>query len=705
MRRPLALAACVLAASCGGPPEPPPRGASARASGPALDLLDALERAELRSDTLTWPLLRPSLAFDVGTWEGVAGETPVGLRSRRPVSRMWLPFSTMAEKEIRLRIRAGGAAGRSLRLALRLNRHALGELELSGEDRIHTLRLPAASQRPGPNLLELEVAGAAAREGRRGYRHFVLSGVEVAPADTPPATPTGDGLWLPAGAELSLYFRLEPGARLELAARAEGGPARLGLELDDGQGRRALLDLSLRTGDQVRRELDPPGGKQPHPARLVLSAAGPGLWIERLRLLPPFQAPSGTARLAGRPSVIVFLVDALRADALGTHGGGAEDTPRFDAFARDSLLFTRAQAQSSWTLPSVAALLTGRDPDALGVYGPWGDLDAETRTLAEAFGEAGYATGGFVANALLTRARGYAQGFSEWRQEAKPTSTGRPAAQVVQEALGWLKTQQGPVFLYAHVMEPHAPYGSGGVLLLELARKAAPRADDVRRLRAAYAEDVRKADEAFGALLDGLQQQGRLDDAIVVFLSDHGEEFFEHAGQGHGKTLYQEVVRIPLAVRLPRGGRVGRDATPIQHADVAPTLLALAGARPLPASEGRDLSALFAHARVPAPAVLTSRLLFERRSYDKVAASLGPLKLIVNEEEGAARPREMYDLEQDPGETRDVLAREPVAAGFLMAEVRTRRRRALAAGGGASRAEPSHDADARERLRALGYVQ
>jgi len=696
MRRSAAWVLALGTVACGGPAPTP---SATPAPGPAVDLLAELERAELRSDTLTWPLLRPALAFDAGTWEAAGPDG--SLRSRRAACRIWLTFASAGDKELRLRLRAGGASGRALKVGLRLNGHALEPLALAGEEAEFTRVLAADRQQGGPNRLELEVP--APREDRRAFRHFVLSRLEVAPVAAARA-PEEDGLWLPPGAELSLYVAADPQARLELAVRAGSGPGHVSVALDEDEGRRRLLDLALRPGDRARREL-PLGVASAGPARLLLSGDGPGLRIERLRLTRPASPAPRPVRLAGRPSVIVYLVDTLRTDVLGAYGGPAEVSPRFDAFAHESIVFTGAQAQSSWTLPSVASIFTGRDPDALGIYGPWGDLDAGAATLAEAFAGAGYATGGFVANALMTRARGYAQGFEEWREEERPTSTGRAAGVVVAEALEWLSRQERPAFLYAHVMEPHAPYGERGRELSAVSRKTAPLAAEVQSLRAAYREDVRRADAAFGALLDGLRASGRLEDALVVFVSDHGEEFFEHGGQGHGKTLYQEVVRVPLAVRLPRAARKGREAAPIQHADLLPTLLALAGVPAPEAVEGRELSPLWASGLAPAPAALTTRLLFERRTYDKVAASLGALKLIVNEEADAPRRFEMYDLVQDPGETRDVSALHPVAAGFLLGEIRLRRRVAVAAGGAAARPAPPRDADARERLRALGYVE
>jgi len=643
-------------------------------------------------------MLRSALAFDVGGWR----EEESAFRSRNQTARVALRFATTGDKELRLRMRPAGSSGRPLRVGVRLNDQALETLEMRNEA-VFAVALPAATQHPEQNELEFVIGGGAPGRQQGASRAFVLTELEVRPGGAPAPPERGEGLWVPPGAEWSSYLRVGAGARLEVQADAGVGPLALQVALDLGGERRTLAVLTSGRGGSSSREiaLDAAGGRVV--SIVVTDTAGSGARLRRLRLTQAPEPPTTPARLEGRPDIVLFLVDTLGAGSLPAGADGPVRMPAFDAFARESVLFSDAWAQSSWTMPSIAALFTGLEPDRLGVYGPWGDLPDSSETLAEALSRLGYATGGFVANALLTRVRGYAQGFDAWHQE-DARSVGRPGAQVVSEALAWLDGQQGPSFAYLHIMEPHAPYGHGGPELLALARKASPTPSEIERLRAAYRVDVEQADAAFGALLEGLRARGRLDRALVVFLADHGEEFFEHGGQGHGKTLYQEVLHIPLAARLPGARRGGvRENTPVQHTDLLPTLLGLVGGTP-PAVDGRDLSALWSLGRPAAPEVLASRLLFEKRTYDKAAARWGSLKLILNEEMGAARRLEMYDLEADPAETADVLAARPVVAGYLLGELRERRSRAVA-GGAAERKPRATDPDALERLRALGYVQ
>jgi arylsulfatase A-like enzyme len=293
----------------------------------------------------------------------------------------------------------------------------------------------------------------------------------------------------------------------------------------------------------------------------------------------------------------------------------------------------------------------------------------------------------------------------------------------VERALRWVDAAPRPFFLYVHTLEPHGPYapeaehwspflfeGYRGARNPEaLARKKELTPDELRFLRSAYQGEVRQNDAAFGALLEGLRARGLLDPSLVVFVADHGEEFRDHGGVGHGRTLYQEVVRVPLAVRLPGGARGGtRDVAPLQQVDVMPTLLALLGAPPPSGLEGRDQSASWlGRGRTDEAPLMLSRLLFDGR--DKVAVRTGRHKLILNTDAappGGRVPVELYDLTADPNERAAVTGSRPVVVGALRAEAA----RLLAAHGLVrQRLKAGHEidltAEERERFRALGYLQ
>jgi arylsulfatase A-like enzyme len=267
-------------------------------------------------------------------------------------------------------------------------------------------------------------------------------------------------------------------------------------------------------------------------------------------------------------------------------------------------------------------------------------------------------------------------------------------------------------------MEPHATYEPSD----EAYRLFAPAGQERRPSRpllmrakigpgiaayldALYQGEVWDNDRAFGALIDGLRQRGLLDSTLVLFTSDHGEEFLDHGGKGHGHSLYRELTRVPFLVRLPGGRRGGaREAAAVAQVDVLPTLASLAGIA-APAGEGRDLSALWLGSERPPPGPeLTSETRFGKS--EKQALRVGELKLIVNHDPrrygSGGGPTELYDVLQDPGETENLAARRRVATEWLkrrLATLLTARRRQ---GTDAERVEIT-DED-REALKALGYV-
>lgn len=233
--------------------------------------------------------------------------------------------------------------------------------------------------------------------------------------------------------------------------------------------------------------------------------------------------------------------------------------------------------------------------------------------------------------------------------------------------------------------------------------------DDMALVRSAYAGEVHESDAAFGDLLDGLKAQGLQERTAVAFTADHGEGFDEHGDRGHGVRLYQETAHVPLALRAPGMAGGTRIADPVQHADVAPTFLALAGLPIPPELHGSDLAGLASAG--PQGAAAAQRILVSRVTYagaDKVAVRWGALKLIANEEPGVASSDrfELYDLAHDPGETRDLSEDRPETVEYLWMESRARRaaEEAFRLQAGAGRKVELSPAD-REALRALGYVE
>jgi arylsulfatase A-like enzyme len=463
-------------------------------------------------------------------------------------------------------------------------------------------------------------------------------------------------------------------------------------------------------------------------ARIEIANTGGGsVWLEEptIAMTGPVSSTPAAARLPGRPSIVVFLVDTLRADALGGYGQPAATSPRFDAFAREAIVFEDAWAQAPWTRSAVASIFTGLHVGTHGLDRVDRQLSAELPTLAESLHAGGYRTAGFSANPVVSRRFGFDQGFESWDEEEELRWD--PASALVSRALRWLDGVRGPFFLYVHALDPHSPYApapehaspfalpsyrgeTDTKVLLERAGRGAGTAAELSFLRARYQGEVRQSDAAFGQLLDGLRARGLLDGSLVVFTSDHGEEFLEHGGTEHGKTLYQEVIRIPLAVRLPGAARGGtRSADVVQQIDVMPTLLALVGRSAPQGVEGRDLSASWVGngGRTREPAVLFSEVRFEQA--DKVSARSGPLKLIVNLDPvgswRADRFDELYDLAADPGEKVNLAASKPIDVRYLRNRIEGLKSLQAAHSARAEGSRVELSPEDLEQLRALGYVQ
>ena len=402
----------------------------------------------------------------------------------------------------------------------------------------------------------------------------------------------------------------------------------------------------------------------------------------------------------------------------------AGSTPRIDAFAAAALLCERAVAQAPWTRPAVATVFTGLGPLRHGVTTLADRLPAAAVTLAERLRAAGYRTAAFSTNAHLGEATGFAQGFDLFAELPRETT----AEEVGRRALAWLDAQPpgAPVFVYLHILEPHAPYtppadlrarfapgvrpraGTRAGVAAAYAARGAERARRVADLERLYDAEVAAADRAFGALLDGLAARRKLDGALVALLADHGEAFDERGALGHAHDLHAETLRIPLIVKLPRQRTGKRLAVLAQQLDVAPTLLAAAGLGTAPELPGTDLARLandlarLAAASDAAP--WRERPTFSHLSYEGrrgIAVTAGAWKLIQPLPVAAGRRPRLYDLEADPGERRDLADANPVRRAWLAALARGE---LLAARGGLRPERAAMDEETRRALAALGYL-
>ncbi len=398
------------------------------------------------------------------------------------------------------------------------------------------------------------------------------------------------------------------------------------------------------------------------------------------------------ARTSSSPSsgpIILISVDTLRADHLPFYGYRNVRTPALDALAAEGVVFERVYAHSPQTFPSHASILSGQLPFETGVGDEVGfALRPGTRLLPQLLKARGYASGGVVSSYLLRRETGLAQGFDFYDSQmpqpgdGAPALMGRPGPDSVAVAQNWIAKLSSPrFFLFLHIDEPRAPY-------------AAP----VRFARyAPYDGEIAYADEIVGRFLRWLKGRGLYDRATIVLLSDHGEGLGDHGEQEHGLFLYDETIRVPLVVKLPRNVNHGhRVAIPVQHIDLVPTILDLLDA-PTPAGlRGRSLRALVEGrpaTPVPQPFYAESFSARYRLGWSGLRALTDGTYRFVQ-----APREELYDLAQDPSEQTNVLTERPATALAM----RTALDRIL--DGAADQVPGTIPFEEREYLASFGYV-
>ncbi|MEE8217776.1 MAG: sulfatase [Vicinamibacteria bacterium] len=312
-----------------------------------------------------------------------------------------------------------------------------------------------------------------------------------------------------------------------------------------------------------------------------------------------------TAEDTDAPLVVVYLVDTLRADHLSLYGYERDTARELERFARDAVVFDQAIAPSSWTKPSVASIFTSLLPAQHRCVQFYTPLDHSFVTLAEMLQERGYGTGAVVTNELvLAREAHFDQGFEYFARPDEPEN----AREVVDAALDYLTSRRGlPTLLYLHTMDPHWPYTPPSPFDRRYPPAPAPgRAAagpydyeeplDLDRIVAQYDGEVAYGDEEFGRFVRELEARGLYERSLIVFLSDHGEEFLEHGDWMHGHTLFEELIRVPLVVKYPGNRHAGRRvARQVLLVDVLPTIL-LSQGLPAPSASavvGRPLDEAF----------------------------------------------------------------------------------------------------------------
>lgn len=571
-----------------------------------------------------------------------------------------------------------------------------------------------------------------------------------APSEMPRA---GDGtLWLPGATETSFYIETDPAwgdvyLEWDAAALRPGTVLDVVWQTDTAPGVDGRSDVRRRfeAGQEVvdlrKTQIPLPRLDPSQPARLAFRVSMTGEADERAgaRLESPRLSHNGTGKVDAEmeaepaspepattsdslPPILLWVVDTLRADRLGHYGHDRPVSPNFDRVAAQSVVFDYAVAQSSWTRPTAATLLTGLGPERHGIFSVEHQLGADFVTLAEHLQKAGYATLGYSGNGNVSPDTGFDQGFDEFVYAVEDVDLLLERALAHLDGLASAEDpasveDQRPVFLMIHSVEPHAafapkepfrgrfapeeedPWFGSNEHIRALGDKKAPRDDEVvRRLFDLYDAEIAWNDHVFGVALSELEKRGM--DPIVVMVADHGEAFRERGVFGHGWDLHGEVVRVPFWIRRP-GWAPKRVTAPVQQADLLPTLLETLGLPPAGDVEGRSLLPWIEGGEEGESGderLLVSTMDYEGRS--GAALVRGRYKLIEPRSTDFASGRQLFDIVDDPAETRNLVLEKPVLAGRLARLLAGY----LASVDGVEAATVEFDDETRRQLEALGYL-
>ncbi|MBI2838108.1 MAG: sulfatase [Acidobacteria bacterium] len=654
-----------------------------------------------------------------------------------------------AESELKLRCRSDGAEA----LVPVLNGHNLAEVQVGPEWTETRCRVKKTFLRDGENLLFLKSVRRAAAirvdymsvgpvgwDPGRGFARRYGPAIDRANPSPNPST-----LVAPPRGQLSVYAYVPARASLsfEFGIVKEGAPAgaaadfSVGIEDDSGRvqdvsSRDLSLGLLRSSHDAGTASLDELAGRT---VRILMRSERVGerplpksvYW--RASIIAPERRPDTVDR--NRPGgvrgpVVIYLVDALRADRLEPYGYSQPTSPRLTRFARDGIVFRQACAQSAWTRASVASIMTGLYASSHLVEGRRDALPVSVPTLPALLKEHGFATYAFVTNGNISAGFGFGRHFDEYIQLRENAQS--PAIHVfssdlfsVIESHPALHRGGKPVFIYVHATDPHAPHvpGPGDYTGLpacapEAEHRVSARnwrgddapgtAEELRRCALAlYDREVRHSDFYFGRFLDMLKKRDLYDDALIFFTADHGESFGEHDKWGHGKTLYQPELRVPLIVKLPQAAHPGRQVgEAVRQIDILPTIADVLGIEPPAGIQGRSLLEEL-DGPPPDPQPAYSELVLGPRPL--AAMVFNGYKLIAEQQEEMADYK-LYDLPHDPGESRDVSESHPVTLGFMKSALRAwtigqeLRKRAIE-----KPDEATLDPESEEVLRKLGYIE
>ncbi|MCP4605186.1 MAG: sulfatase-like hydrolase/transferase [Proteobacteria bacterium] len=477
-------------------------------------------------------------------------------------------------------------------------------------------------------------------------------------------------------------------------------------------------------------------GTEDKPEPVVPAEAHPDMVNEKVAKLetevlpkpePPEPAPKAT-------KMVLIIIDALRADRLGSYGFKEMTSPTIDGLAKEGILFETLHAASPWTAPSFGSIFTGVSPSVHGAGGMLakgssrgtslfgvtvGGIRKDLPTLPKMLPK-GMVTAGVVNNAFVSEKLGFKRGFDHFDHRNASIHRYRKADGTTKKALAWLKeNKQKSLFLLIHYFDPHMGYGPPDQYVQMFApdkprRISVPFTDhDAARdgtlkpsepektfIRGLYNGEVRFVDDQVALLKDAMQGMGLLDDTWLVITSDHGEEQFEHGSFEHGHAYEEEVTLVPLIIRAPGGKwRAGtRVAASVRHIDIPPTILELFGMDIPTYFEGQSLLPLINGEDTADRIAYIEFNLFHGQ---QCALFDGRYKIIWD----TRRKRGYYyDLKEDPMEMKRLDSKEPLYTE-LLERLQKKRSQLKKASKGKVANKAKLSGEAAKALKALGYIE
>lgn len=413
-----------------------------------------------------------------------------------------------------------------------------------------------------------------------------------------------------------------------------------------------------------------------------------------------------------RPNIILISIDTLRADHVHGYGYERQTTPFLDSLIRRGTSFSNAISSAPWTLPSHLSLFTSLYPHTHGVVNDQLALNDDVVTLPMLLQRAGYQTGGFASCLYLFPGYGFDRGFDYYIEKNI-----FPAPVLGKEAMDWLlQTKPGNFFLFLHFYDVHPPHdpqekyvkmfessydgtfsGDTESLLKVREGELVFSDEDRRHLKVLYDAEIRQLDESLATLMNAFDAAGYLDNTLLVVFSDHGEEFFDHGGVLHSRTLYDELIKVPLIVvgpGIPAGKRIDEE---VQLIDVLPLILDACHIKPPRGIEGESLLPL-----ISGTAINWKQIAFAEADKDNAKEDIKRAMRTNNYKfyyDRLTGEEDLFDLSLDPAETKSVLEENPDMAKMYRDQLRLWMN--------TKRGNPkkiSFTENEKELLRALGYL-